>query len=438
MALDLNSRIIIIGAGAFGLSTALELSRKGYTSITVLDRSLPPVADGSSVDISRIIRADYGDVDYAKLAHEAYELWLSSELYRPAFHPTPFVIVAEESDRSDVPGRGYVDGCRSVLRSLGLRWTDFNSPDDARAALPALTGELASPGFNGYVTHTAGWADAQRGIELLAAECGRRGVSFIVGAQGTVKKINYDAEGKARSVQTASGLEVPADLVIAAAGAWTAGLAPLEQATISTSQIIGFIHLTDEEAAKLRDLPIYVNLSTGVFMFPPHPETNYLKVACHGFGYTNTQTDPETGKTISVPPPKSIPQRSTYIPDEGARRLKAGVAEILGKEWEDREFEKTAMCWYTETPTGDFIIDRHPHHSNLMMATGGNGHAYKMLPVLGKYVVQALEGTLDPELRAKWRLDTDLLSGQKFVGDGSRGGPPRRELTSEEKSKLTV
>ncbi|KAI5243383.1 hypothetical protein E4T43_04203 [Aureobasidium subglaciale] len=47
--------IVVVGAGVFGLSTALELKRPGYGDITVLDRHLPPVPDGSSVDISRIV-----------------------------------------------------------------------------------------------------------------------------------------------------------------------------------------------------------------------------------------------------------------------------------------------------------------------------------------------------------------------------------------------
>ena len=38
-----NDRIVIIGAGVFGLSTAVELSNLGYKDIVVLDRHVPPV-----------------------------------------------------------------------------------------------------------------------------------------------------------------------------------------------------------------------------------------------------------------------------------------------------------------------------------------------------------------------------------------------------------
>lgn len=33
-----NDPIIIVGAGAFGLSTALHLARRGYTDVTVFDK----------------------------------------------------------------------------------------------------------------------------------------------------------------------------------------------------------------------------------------------------------------------------------------------------------------------------------------------------------------------------------------------------------------
>jgi sarcosine oxidase/L-pipecolate oxidase len=56
-----NESIVIVGAGVFGLSTALELKNRGYQNVTVLDRYLPPVIDGSSVDISRVIRVEYAD-----------------------------------------------------------------------------------------------------------------------------------------------------------------------------------------------------------------------------------------------------------------------------------------------------------------------------------------------------------------------------------------
>jgi sarcosine oxidase/L-pipecolate oxidase len=52
------SSLIIVGAGIFGLSTALAVARRfPSTKVTIVDRLTPPVEDGTSVDTTRCIRA---------------------------------------------------------------------------------------------------------------------------------------------------------------------------------------------------------------------------------------------------------------------------------------------------------------------------------------------------------------------------------------------
>lgn len=63
-----ESRVIIVGAGVFGLSTALWIARSGYKNVTVFDRRAfdqtyyNPAngCDGASADINKIFRATYG------------------------------------------------------------------------------------------------------------------------------------------------------------------------------------------------------------------------------------------------------------------------------------------------------------------------------------------------------------------------------------------
>jgi NADPH-dependent 2,4-dienoyl-CoA reductase/sulfur reductase-like enzyme len=38
-----NSRIVVVGAGVFGLSIAHQLACEGYKDVVVLDRHMPPV-----------------------------------------------------------------------------------------------------------------------------------------------------------------------------------------------------------------------------------------------------------------------------------------------------------------------------------------------------------------------------------------------------------
>ena len=83
-------------------------------------------------------------------------------------------------------------------------------------------------------------------------------------------------------------------------------------------------------------------------------------------------------------------------------------------------------------PKGDFIVSYHPDHEGLFLATGGSGHAFKFFPVIGDKVVDAIEGSLDPELSEMWTwADAAVSDGEDFDGDGSRSGERRANLKYE-------
>lgn len=63
--------------------------------------------------------------------------------------------------------------------------------------------------------------------------------------------------------------------------------------------------------------------------------------------------------------------------------------------------------------------------------------AFKFLPVMPKYVGDAFRKQLPDHLAKKWRFRKEYQNDKEaFLGDGSRGGPERREFNIEEKSKL--
>ena len=68
MAIQKSDSIIIIGAGAFGLSTALHLLRSGYTNLTVLEKDEQiPSRYSAANDLNKIVRAEYEDPFYTEL-----------------------------------------------------------------------------------------------------------------------------------------------------------------------------------------------------------------------------------------------------------------------------------------------------------------------------------------------------------------------------------
>ncbi|KAJ5206540.1 hypothetical protein N7472_002988 [Penicillium cf. griseofulvum] len=412
--MDKDQRIVIIGAGAFGLGTALRLKEEGYKLVTILDRSVPPVPDGSSNDISRVIRFDYGDPIYAEIAKEAFDLWKTPD-YQEAFHQTPCLWVCQDgTPEQPVQPRAqeYSRKTKRVLTEMGQEWVPVGT----------------TPGFDGFYNKSAGWADAGLACALLMSRCDSAGVSFITGPNGQVEEFEKQLDGTITSVRTKNG-RVEGDQFIVATGAWTSSLIPAWNSMLAAGQVVGYLRLTPDEVTQLRDLPIYFNFSTGFFTFPPHEPTRYLKVACHGFGYT--RADPSV---TSAPPSLALASRANYIPTDGLKRLTSGLMDLF-PQLAPRGFEKVGICWYNDTPTGDFIFDFHPEHKNLFIATGGSGHAFKFLPVIGKHIVGSFQRKLSRGLLDKWKFPTQFrerFQGEVFTGDGSRGGPERRELTAQE------
>lgn len=68
MGVSKTDSIVIVGGGAFGLSTALDLVKKGYTNVSVYEKDdhIPPRWSAAN-DLNKIVRAEYEDDFYTDL-----------------------------------------------------------------------------------------------------------------------------------------------------------------------------------------------------------------------------------------------------------------------------------------------------------------------------------------------------------------------------------
>ncbi|KAI3536483.1 FAD dependent oxidoreductase [Colletotrichum filicis] len=476
------SSILIIGSGIFGLTTAYELAQRpryASTKITVLDRSpIPgPSEDAASVDSSRIIRADYADPAYATLAAEAQTEW------RKTSHPSDLgaegrysqsglCLVADpvatastsyfSSSSSASAAKTNADAKQKAKKtSLEYVRESYNNVvslagkdgDKIIKELPTPTaikdylGTPEAPGTWGYINPLAGWADAGASMSYLARKVvALDRVTFV---SGVATRLNYTPD---KSTVTGATLQdgsvLSADLVVVAAGAWTGALVDLSGQAIATGQAVGYIDITPDELEVLRKMPVTLNFSTGLFMIPP--SGLQLKVARHAFGYLNPtaiphpspQTPPSTKSTVSLPA-THLTDPNLKFPAEGVAALRKAVRTIVPiPAIHDRPFVHTRLCWYTDTQTGDFLVCHHPTARNLFVATGGSGHGFKFLPVLGREIVNVLEGHGDEVFTEKWRwrevkskADVTDLYEHIMTEDGSRGGIPGL-LLKQEQAKL--
>lgn len=354
--------ILIIGGGVFGLTTALELSKRGYTHITVLDRYNIPVPDGSSVDISRIIRIEYGNELYARMAREALKLWNTT--YKRHFYPSGYAMLAEKNGNME-----YFETTQQMNDKLGDNEAVTATAAELRSMYRTFPANM--DGLAAYVNPKDGWADAAASIRQLSEECSQRGVNFATGPSATVTSLVIQ-DGQVKGVRVAQGEPRLASKVILSTGAWSNHLIRLDHASTASGQSVGFIQLTPEEAQSLQGMPVIQNWSTGLFVFPPFPGTNVLKVVRHGYGFASTVLAEQGQHVISSPKLHSNNATSGYLPDDASDGLRDGLRQLV-PQFADRPWLTRRMCWYSDTPEGDFIVDWHPQVNGLFLATGGAG-----------------------------------------------------------------
>ncbi|KAK2880117.1 hypothetical protein FQN49_000564 [Arthroderma sp. PD_2] len=418
--------ILIVGGGVFGLSTALALSRRHTGTITLLDAA-PTIPNpyGSSVDSSRILRADYANPAYSRLAESALTQWRNTPWGHDGRHNKNGLVLVASTGASDVYMR------RSYVNVKRL------NPDAVEALPSAADVQRVVPGFGvgthvagGYVNWDSAWGDAEAGVRYAKKKLDEMGrVRFLV---GQVERLLIDAGNKVTGVKLSDGQIHSADLVVLATGAWTGKLIDLRGRAEATGHSLAYIRLSDAEQKKLNDIPTLLNFSTGMFIIPPR--NNELKIGRHAYGYRNPTliNHPTAHGKIEV----SLPQSDAPVPLEGEKAARAALREML-PALGDRPFSKTRICWYTDTPKGDFIISFHPEIKSLFIATGGSGHGYKFLPVLGEKIVDAMQGKLDADLAALWTwpekplLRADGSVATVWTEDGSRSGVKGMVLADE-------
>ncbi|CAK7265334.1 hypothetical protein SEPCBS119000_001459 [Sporothrix epigloea] len=468
--------VLIIGSGVFGLSTAEALSRRpsfANTTITVVDRGSGsgegdendfPARDAASIDSSRIIRADYADPAYATLADEAQAFWRGT--VKPAdrrsdddyiggggrYTESGLVVVADASDiqnadggsgKSKKTGMYYVRESWANVQALAVQDPSLSQklhelPD--AEAIRAVVGTGGTTGDWGYLNAASGWADAAASMAWVLRRVQATGRVRFVRSKVTLLEAN---DAGAVTVRLDNGQTLTADLTIVATGAWTESLVAADlgekrslNGTLSaTGQVVAYVPLaSDDEHARVAGMPVVLNLSTGLFVIPPAKNSRELKVARHAYGYINPikEAGPSTPYTHLDDP-------KLAIPEEGADDLRRALRQMVPLPGlADRPFARTRICWYTDTPTGDFVVDYHPDLKGLFVATGGSGHAFKFLPVIGDKVVDCIEGQRPKAFAEKWAWRTATTDAEGTPGrttvvteDGSRGDRPGRLLWDE-------
>lgn len=290
--------VLIVGAGEFGASTAVSLLRTGsYSKVTIIDRSpILPAPDAASCDLNKIVRCDYSDMDYCRLAKEAIVEW-NKEDWKGIYHQCVTLNAQSTSLDPDLmcPFRrcgNIVHGwnqdtigdkrAQQIRESVGSVITDITDLDTPEAFRDKLGphGAAKSNRARGYHNPVAGWANAPKSVGKLYEWIRELGGEIIPGTSMTDLILNNEGTD-VKGVRCADGKEMVADKIIVATGSWTPTvpglrcLIPVGLLT-ATGQVIAAIQLSEEDALEYADIPVTMNMAmSGFYSFPVGPQTHF-------------------------------------------------------------------------------------------------------------------------------------------------------------------
>jgi sarcosine oxidase len=372
--------VAVVGLGGVGSAVAAQCAARG-ASVIGLEQFGPAHDRGSSHGKSRMIRQAYfEDAAYVRLVLRSYELWreLEQKTAQQLLRITGVLSVGEE-------GSEIISGTKRSAAEHELRLETLSSRQvqERYPTLQLLPDEVA------LFEPDGGVLDPERAVGAHLKLARKSGADLRF--QAAMRRWEASEEGTTIVLEDDS--RISARTFVLSLGPWfketldTLGV-PLRiqrnvQAWFSPSSNS---YGADVFPAFLLDR---AGLPAPLYGFPDFGDG--IKAAFHGFGQLTTAD--ELDREVN---------------------LARDVAPIAGamEEWMPgaaAEFREAKPCMYSLTPDGNFVIDRHPQHPNVILCGGFSGHGFKFAPVIGEIAADlALEGGS--------RHQIDFLSLERFGG----------------------
>jgi glycine/D-amino acid oxidase-like deaminating enzyme len=383
-----EQRVVIAGAGVFGLTAAIELRRRGY-GVTLLDPGPLPHPLAASTDISKLIRMDYGpDEDYLVAMEEALERWRrwNSLWPEPLFAETGLVFLTSTPMR---PG-GYEYDSWQMALAHGHRPERLDA-GSIRRRFPAWNAERY---IDGYFNPEGGYAQSGRVVAWLVEQALKAGVALHAGQ--TFDRL-WEQGSRVAGVVTRDGSQFSGEHVLLTLGSWTPHALPWTGDFLrSTGMPVFHLRPVQPELFEPERFPGFCAdvTETGYYGFPLHPVTGVVKIANHGDGRQMAPDSPERAVT---------PAETEHLRE---------FLKVTFPALAEAEIVYTRVCLYSDTWDGHFWIAPDPQREGLVLATGDSGHGFKFAPVLGEWIADAVEGRPNPILsKFRWRPEVHPARG---------------------------
>jgi sarcosine oxidase len=371
-----------------GSAAAYHLASAGLR-VLGLERFHPPHDRGSSHGRTRIIREAYFEHPaYVPLVQRAYELWskLERQSGRKLLLQTGGLMIGPD------PG---------VLVSGAKRSAEEHRLAHRMLSVAEIRHEF--PAFAIRDNESAVW-EPRAGI-LFPELCIQTHLDLAVKTGAALRfgepVVRWEPDGHRVRVITGAG-NYTADRLLISAGAWLDSLALELKLPLSVERQVLFWFEPDDRG---HGHDLFSPQRFPIFIWENEPRKFF-----YGF--------PDLGDGVKI---GVHHQGEITAPDRLNREV--GTTEASGAQALLRQhippaagaLKSAVVCMYTNTPDEHFILDFHPEHPQVLMASPCSGHGFKFSAVIGEIAGELLRGKQPP-------FDLSLFRINRFcISPGYRG-----------------
>jgi sarcosine oxidase subunit beta len=355
-------KVVVIGAGVLGLSTAIEIAGDGVADVTVVDRAHPGAGStglSAGVFTSQYLTEDDVEIrawSMRRLAHWHEELGL-------LLRRVGLLRLSRDAATTEVYRRSV-----ELQQAHGLAGARVIGSDEVAVLLPRFQADGVEAAL--YSPHD-GYLDGSELCTLLAAHGQSLGVRLVTRAAVTGLR---RGGGDARYVLTTEAGDVAADMVCNCAGAWGAQVGAALEAPVSVVNERHEAYIFEKPPELETIYPMVLDNVPGQdkeegLYFRAEGETQ-LVAGLHSNGILgHPVTDPDSCYAGVTPDAADavITRFAAAFPSVDGMRYRGGWAGL-----------------YPHSPDQRPVAGPHPDNPDVLVGSGLGGVGLSLGPVLGR------------------------------------------------------
>lgn len=372
-----RARVVVIGGGVMGLSTAYHLAKQGVQDVVLVERG--ELGAGSTCKAAGGVRAQFSDAVNIELGMRSLEVFRSfPELFDQDIDldECGYLFLLEREEDLHTFERNV-----ELQRSMGLE-SRIISVEEAKELSPLISTEGL---IAGVWSPEAGHCTPESVVQGYARAARALGVRIIRHCEVT----DVVREGDTiTAVETAQG-SIATDTVVCCAGAWSRALGDTVGVDLPVDPVRRELLVTEPMPDLPANVPFTIDFSTTMYF---HREGPGLLV-----GMSNQDEEPGF---------------SLEHTDEWLEQ----VVEAAGRRVPVLEEVGMASRWaglYEVTPDHNALIGEAEGVSRFLYATGFSGHGFLQGPAVGQVMAELYLGQTPS-------VDVSALHGRRFEGAGLR------------------